>query len=160
MKKPNTETKPITNLQDVLALIAEPLECRFKLADGTGQFHPVTLKVTRAMPSLLEKRRELQRGPVPPWAKERNDYDTLNPAYLKARDAATLQARSLTAYMCCPEVSAMKPGLLQVAEIHQFVSGMLPEPIQELIELTALTGGMDLEPEKRANFTLPGVSES
>jgi hypothetical protein len=55
----------------------------------------------------------------------------------------------------------MKPGLLDAPAIHQFVSGMgLPESILEMIELTALAGGLDLEVDKRANFTLPAASES
>jgi hypothetical protein len=154
--KTKTEQKVITNLKDVLGLIEKTLPCRFKV-DG----REVELAVKRAMPALQEKRRELMRAVQPPYVKERNDYDALAPQYLARRDQAALQARSLTVYQCCPDVAAMKPGLLDAATIHLFVSGMgLPESILEMIELTALAGGLDLEVDKRANFTLPAGSES
>lgn len=150
------EQKPITNLKDVLALIEAPQKCNFKLGGVS-----VELTVKRAMPPLMEKRRELMRAVQPPYVKDRNDYDALNPGYLARRDQAALQARALTVYQCCPDIAGMKPGLLDPAGIHQFVGGMgLPEAILEMIELTALAGGLDLEVDKRANFTLPAGSES
>jgi len=150
-----TDEGKITSLKDVLEQLAKPLSCRFFL-----DRQEVVLPVHRAMGDVLERRRELMRAVQPPFVKERNDYDTLNPQYLARRDAAQLQARSLVVYVCCPEVAALKPGLIAPEQIYAALKPLLPEPVQELIELTALAGGVEMEVDKRANFTLAAPSES
>ena len=146
---------PITSLAEVLKIIESPVKAQFEL-DG----QPVTLDVRRAMPAVMERRRALLRTPQPPWVKERNDYDQLNPTYMRQRDEAILQARSLTVYLCVPELAALKPGLTEPAQIHAAIGALLPETILELLELTAIGGGLDVEVARRANFPLAAPSES
>lgn len=156
-KKNKTTPAPevITSLAAVLGMIEQPVPARFEL-DG----RPVELAVRRALPAVMEKRRALLRSVQPPFVKERNDYDHLNPQYLRQRDDAILQARSLTVYLCCPELATLKPGLTEPAAIHAAIGALLPETILELIELTAIAGGLDVEVAKRSNFTLAAPLES
>ena len=152
----NTAPAPVVNtLAGVLAIFNTPVNCRFTL-DG----QPVELKVTRALPGVMEQRRNLLRSVQPPFVKERNDYDRLNVDYMRRADAATLQARAITVYQCCPEVAALKPGLMDPAQILAALAAVLPEMIMELIELTAIAGGLDMEVTRRANFISPPPSES
>lgn len=146
---------PLTSLKDILGIVDTPVLATFLLDDRECQ-----IKVRRAMPSVMEKRRALLRSVQPPFVKERNEYDTLNPQYLQRRDESILQARSLTVYLCCEEVAALKPGLTEPSQIHAAISGLLPETILELIELTAIAGGLDAEVTKRANFMSAAPSES
>jgi hypothetical protein len=162
MKKETTTKKgnanavtPITNLSEVLKIIETPVQAQFEL-DG----RPVQIAVRRALPAVMEKRRALLRAPQPPYVKERNDYDQLNPQYLRQRDEAILQARSLTVYLCCPELAALKPGLTEPAQIHAAIGALLPETILELLELTAISGGLDVEVARRANFSLAAPLEN
>lgn len=142
------EVKPITTLAEIIGLLETPVKARFQLDERMCE-----LEVKRAMPAIIERRREIHRAVTPPFVKERNDYDTLNPQYMARRDLALQQARAITIYQCCPQVAAAKPGLNSPEEITRFIGSILPEAIQELIELTALAGGLDAEVASRANFT-------
>lgn len=154
------EAQAALNLKGVLNVLATPMECRFTLG---GQ--SVCLQVRRAMGDVTEQCRAILRGPQPPYVKERQDYDMLAPAYLERRDAAMRQARALTVYACCPEVASIltERGLSPTADavaITAALKTVLPDNIQELIEMTALAGGLDVEVEKRANFISPAPLES
>ena len=151
-----SETKTITSLAELLAVIEQPLVCRFAI-DG----RPVELKVRRISSAVDEQRRAILRAPLPPWDAKRNDYVMLDPNYRAARELAEEQARAVVVYHCCPEVAALKPGLLGHAEITEFVKTVLPPLLLETIALTALAGGFgDGEVNKRANFTSADASES
>lgn len=150
----------ITTLAGLRAVLEAPLTARFQI-DG----QVVELKVKRISAAVDEARREILRTPIPPWDKTRNngqgDYDLLAPAYRKARELAEDQARSYVVYHCFPEVQAAAPGLVDGPAIHAHVKAMLPPLLQETIALTALAGGFGPEEvDQRANFTLPGASES
>lgn len=147
MKKTKNEPKPVSSLKEILGILETPLTVEFNLNE-----QPCRLEVRRAMSSVMERRREILRAPQPPWVKERNSYDDLNPQYMQRRDEAILTARALTVYLCCPEVAALKPGLVTPEQIRSAVKDLLPENIQELIELTACAGGLDVEVTRRANF--------
>ena len=145
----------LSSLKDILAVVQAPVAVRFKLDDRECELH-----VTRALSAVMEQRRALLRAVQPPFVKEWNRYDDLNAGYLAKRDLSILQARSLTVYLCCPEVAAQRPGLTDAGAIHQAIGNLLPEALLELIELTALAGGLDTEVSSRSNFTFPPPSES
>jgi hypothetical protein len=157
MKKTDNKTKPtpITSLKEMLGLLETPVQARFNL-DG----RECQVQVKRALPGVMEKRRALLRAPQPPYVKDWGRHDDLNPQYLQRRDEAILQARSLTVYLCCPEIAALKPGLTDPAGIHAALIALFPESILELIELSALAGGLDVDVQERANFTSGAPLES
>lgn len=142
------EAAVITDLAAIIGILEKPVVAKFEL-DG----QKCSLEVRRALPAVVERRREILRAVQPPFVKERDNYDTLNPQYLARRDQSILLSRALTIYLCCPQVAAMKPNLTLAEDIGRFIGSILPETIAELIELTALAGGMDVEVTKRANFT-------
>lgn len=123
--------------------------CRFELAG-----RPVEVRVRRVSCGVAEKRREILRKPVPPFRKERNEHDQLDPAYLAARELAATQARSYTVYHCCPIVQEAKPGLVTPEEIHAHVRDLFPELVVEIIAATADAGAVTFEGvQGRADFT-------
>ena len=145
----------ITTLAGLRAVIEKPLTCEFEI---DGQI--VQLPVRRVTTSIDELRRQVLRGPTPPFVKERNDYDALNAQYRSQRDRSEDEARSLIVYHCCPEVAAGNPGLTEASAIHNYVKGLLPPTVLELIALTAMAGGLSAEVNKRANFTSTPALES
>lgn len=166
MKKnqPNNPASPalrkalrIQSLDELQKLVDAPLLCAFEL---DGQL--IELDLRRVTPAIEEQRREILRAPQVPWVKERNgtavnDYDPMNPAYLKAKDLAERKARALIVYACCPAVAAKKPGLTNPDDILRFVQSILAENILDVIALTALASGLSVEVAGRANFTsVPG----
>jgi hypothetical protein len=157
MKK-KTDTKmapPITTLADLKAAIDRPLVCAFMVDE-----QEVNLTVKRITTVLDEQRRAILREVMPPWVKERNDYDLLNQSYRRDREAAEDRARSVIVYHCCVEVSEGNKGLTDAATIHAYVRNLLPPTILELIALTAVAGGLNAEVKARANFTSTPASES
>lgn len=153
--KPALAAAPITSLAELRAVLGQPLVCQF-VVDG----RQVQLKVRRVTSVVDELRRAVLRAVLPPFVKERNDYDVMNPEYRRRREEAEEQARSILVYHCCPEIAALSPGLTQTADIHRAVKDLLPPTILELIALTALAGGLDAEVNRRTDFTLPPASES
>lgn len=153
--------KPITSLKEFQALVDEPCTAVFEMETASGkQLRSVTVR--RITPALAEQARQLERKIQPPWRKEMNGYDEYDPAYLEKRETVSKKVRSLIVYACCAPVSAAKPGLTAVEDIHAFVQGLLAENILNIISLKAQQGGinLDVEVEERANFTSTAGSES
>lgn len=149
-----TEPKAITSLAELEALLNEPMYCEFSLSG-----RPVKLELKRLSTDVNEQVRNIQRAaPQPPWNKERNDYDYMNPLYLQKRDLQTAIARSFVIYTGCPEIARKKPGLTKPEDIHAFVKTLLIENIQETIFLTLAASGMEKVVE-RSNFTSTGALE-
>jgi len=160
MKMKNEKEKakavpPITTLAELRAAIDRPLICTFLIDE-----REVNLTVKRINVVVDEQRRAIIRAVLPPWVKERNDYDLLNQTYRRDRDIAEDTARSLIVYHCCPEVADGNKGLTEPAAIHAYVKNLLPPTILELIALTAVAGGLNAEVKARANFTSTPASES
>jgi hypothetical protein len=155
MKNKKTEAAPITTLAELRAAIDRPLICTFLIDE-----REVNLTVKRINVVVDEQRRAIIRAVLPPWVKERNDYDMLNHVYRRDRDIAEDTARSLIVYHCCPEVADGNKGLTEPAAIHAYVKNLLPPTILELIALTAVAGGLNAEVKARANFTSTPASES
>jgi len=156
MKKTTQRTEPkkvIKSIDELQALVETPVTCTFKLSG-----HVVQLEVRRVTQDIDERVRILRKKAVPPYIKERNDYDYLNLAYLAARDKNEAMARSLIVYLCCPAVAAKKPGLMKEEDIHAFIKGILTENIVEIIAATASAGEMEVVP--LANFISTAASES
>ena len=145
----------ITTLAGLRAAMDKPLTCEFEI---DGQI--VQLPVRRVTTPIDELRRQVLRGPMPPYVAERKEYDALNASYRAQRDRAEDEARSLIVYHCCPEVAAGSPGLTEAPAIHSYVKGLLPPTVLELIALTAMAGGLSTEVNKRANFISIPVLES
>lgn len=161
MKKINptkTKTAPprlLTSLDELQGLVDAPLKCRFKL-DGTV----LEIDVKRMTPAITERQRAILRSVQPPYKAERKDYDMGDPDYLKKGAAAEDRARCIIVYYCCPIISAKKACATD-EEICAFVGPLLTRNIQELIALTAQTGGMELvRTDEAANFTAPSGSAS
>jgi hypothetical protein len=138
---------PITSLAGLQAAVGLALSCDFEI-DGK----PVKLAVNRINGLVDEQRRAIMRVPVPPFVKERNDYDLLNPAYRKQKEQAEDVARSLVVYHCCPAVQEGNRGLHDPETIHNYVKGALPPVILEMIALTAMGSGLTREVSQRADF--------
>ncbi len=160
MKMKNEKEKakavpPITTLAELRAAIDRPLTCAFLIDE-----REVHLTVKRINVVVDEQRRAIVRAVMPPWVKERNDYDMLNHVYRRDRDTAEDTARSVIVYHCCPEVADGNKGLTEPAAIHAYVKNLLPPTILELIALTAVAGGLNAEVKARANFTSTPASES
>ena len=78
MKMKNEKEKakavpPITTLAELKAAIDRPLICAFLIDE-----REVNLTVKRINVVVDEQRRAIVRAVMPPWVKERNDYDMLN----------------------------------------------------------------------------------
>ena len=147
--------KLMASLDELQALIASPLKCRFRL-DG----QVLEIDVQRMPSAIAERSRAILRSVQPPFKKERNDYDPLDADYLKRFAEAENKSRCIVVYFCCPIVSAKK-ACASDEEITAFVQGMLPRHLQELISLTAQSGGLQLiDANEAANFTAPGGSAS
>lgn len=157
MKTQRTKTQSkITNLKDLKEALDAPLKIEFKL-NGTD----VALRVLRCSYAVDEQRRAVLRSVTPPFDKARGpvgDYDYMAATYRAACALAEDQARSLVVYHCCPDVAAEQPGLTDPAQIHSFVKGQLPPPLLEMISLTAMAGGVEVN--ERANFIYTPASES
>lgn len=159
MKKSQSKTADtgltITSLDQLQGIIDRAVPCEFEV---DGQL--ITLMVKRSTEDILEQRRDILRGPQPPYIEGRKDYNHVDPKYLAARDLSEQKARSLVVYTCCPAVAAKQPGLTGVDSIHAFVKSILTENIKSLIELTAMFGGVSREVKARANFISTPASES
>ena len=161
MKEKNKlEAKKLTTLSDLQLLVEKPMRCGFTIDGQT-----VEIEVKRLTPAVEDKVREILRRVQPPFKKDRGphgDFDPLDPEYLKKRDAAEDTARAVTVYYCCPMVAAGKqlagPGPTGEQEILNYVNSILPRNLQELIEMTAKSGGLRVEDV--ANFTLPPTLEN
>lgn len=158
--KPNQKAakpapKPIKSLLEFQTLVDEMCQCVFSLERGDGKKELRSLDIRRISPALAEQARQMERKIQPPWKKEMNNYDNLDPAYLEKRENIAKKVRSLIIYSCCPTVAAAKPGLTAVDDIHQFVQSILAENILNAIAMKAQEGGisLDVEVEERANFT-------
>lgn len=152
-KKTAEAPVPITTLAELRAIMDTPLVCAFQVEVTLGQIRPVRFSVRRITTVVDEQRRAVLRKPVPPYVKERQDYDTLNPEYRKLCQEAEDIARSLTVYHCCPEVQDGNKGLVDPLTIHNYVKNLFAPAILDLIALTALGGGLHAEVTARANFT-------
>ena len=154
MKNKNENGKPVLmkSLDELQKLVEAPIKCQFKL---DGQL--LVIDVKRMTPAIAERKRAIERSVQPPFKKERNDYDPLDPDYLKKRDAAEDKARCVVVYFCCPIVQAKKACATD-EEITALVQGMLTRNLQDLIALTAEAGGLQRVTEA-ANFTLPAALE-
>lgn len=148
------EAPPITDIREMLEAMAKPLHAQFRL-DG----RLVKLEVKRADRAVHELRRNIIRAVQPPFRPEMKDYDHLNADYLKRRDRAEEEARAVTVYHCCPGIAALKPGLIKPGDMLDLLAP-IPDHVRELIELTALAAGLDLEVNRVANFTSAGPSEN
>jgi len=146
-KEKAVKPAPIVTLADLQAAIGVALSCEFEI-DGK----PVKLPVKRIDSTVDEQRRAILRTSVPPYVKERGDYDLLNPAYRKQKEDAEDVARSLVVYHCCPAVQEGNKGLHDAGAIHNYVKGALPPVIMEMIALTALGSGLTREVSARADF--------
>jgi len=158
MRNEKEKTKavpPITTLAELKAAIDRPIICTFLIDE-----REVNLTVKRINVAVDEQRRAIIRAVLPPWVKERNDYDLLNQTYRRDRDIAEDTARSVIVYHCCPEVADGNKGLTEPGTIHAYVKNLLPPTILELIALTAVAGGLNAEVKARANFTSTPASES
>jgi len=136
-------------------VVEKPLTCAFTIDE-----REVRLSVRRITSAVDEQRRSIVRAVVPPFIKERGDYDLMNASYRSQREQAEDVARSLVVYQCCPEVAAGNAGLTEANAIHGYVKNLLPPTILEMILLTALAGGLSAEVKSRANFISPPDSES
>jgi len=153
-KKPVTVRK-MASLDELTTLIESPLKCLFRL-DG----QVLEIDVKRMTSAIAERSRAIIRSVQPPWKKERNDYDPLDADYLKRFADAENKARCIVVYFCCPIVSAKK-ACAGDDEIVAHVQATLPRHLQELISLTAQSGGLQLmDKDEAANFTAPGGSAS
>ena len=150
--KQEPKAKNMTSLDELQKLVDAPIKCQFKL-DG----NLLSIDVKRMTPAIAERRRSILRAVQPPFKAERKDYDPLDANYLKQRDLAEDKARCITVYFCCPIVAAKKACATD-EEIYTFVNGTLTRHLQELIELTAQSGGMQMT--EAANFTSPAALES
>ncbi len=146
--------KPITSLAEFQKLVDSPCEAVFEIETPAGM-QLRSLAVRRISPALAEQARQMERKFQPPWKKEMNQYDQLDPKYLEAREGCAKKVRSLIVYSCCAHIAAAKPGLTAIDEIHAFVQTILAENILNLIALKAQEGGLNLDVavEERANFT-------
>ena len=144
---------PITTLAELKAIMDTPLVCAFQVEVTSGDIRPVRFSVRRITSAVDEQRRAILRRPVPPYVKERQDYDTLNPEYRKLCHEAEDIARSVTVYHCCPEVQEGNKGLVDPLTIHNYVKNLFAPAILEMIALTAIGGGLHAEVTGRANFT-------
>ncbi len=153
-KKEPVKVKVIKSFKELKAMLDVPINCQFDL-DGVS----VELPCQRLMPGVQEQVLKLLREAQPPFKRERGphgDFDWQSPAYLEARETNQRLARSLVIYTGCPAIAAEKPGLTDLKKIHEFVSGLLPETVCEVISLTIQKGGVDLR--ERSNFTsTPGL---
>ena len=101
---------PITTLAELKAAIDRPLVCAFLIDE-----REVNLQVKRITSVIDEQRRTIIRTVMPPWVKERNDYDLLNQTYRRDREHAEDTARSVMVYHCCAEVAEGSKGLTDPA---------------------------------------------
>ena len=152
-KEKAAEPVPITTLAELKAIMETPLVCAFKVEVAPGDIRPVRFSVRRITSAVDEQRRSILRKPMPPYIKERQDYDTLNAEYRKACHEAEDLARSVTVYHCCPEVQDGNKGLVDPLSIHNYVKNLFAPAILEMIALTAIGGGLHAEVTARANFT-------
>ena len=149
------QSQKMGSLDELTTLIASPLKCVFRL-DGSV----LEIEVNRMTSAIAERSRALIRSVQPPWKKDRNDYDPLDADYLKKFAEAENKARCVVVYYCCPIVSAKK-ACASDEEIMAFVQATLPRHLQELISLTAQSGGLELmNANEAANFIAPGGSAS
>ena len=149
------QAKAITSLDELIAQIEAPLKCRFKLDDTV-----LEIDVKRMPPAVAERQRAILRAVQPPFKKERNDFDMTDPDYLRKAAEAEDKARCIIVYFCCPIIAAKKACATD-DEIVAFVKPLLTRNLQELIALTAQSGGLQLlTPGEAANFTGPGGSAS
>ena len=146
-QKQQQQSKTIATLDELMAQIDAPLKCRFKLDDTI-----LEIDVKRMSPAVAEKQRSILRAVQPPFNKARNDFDMTDAEYLRKAAEAEDRARCIVVYCCCPMIAAKKVCATD-DEMVAFVKPLLTRNLQELIALTAQSGGLQLlSPGEAANF--------